>query len=186
MTKTVLDMCCGSRMFCIEKIGRARLERVLDRAKKYTSKPDEWHRKNLAEECDSEFIEAMASALLAVIDAKPLGNIDPASMREYRGVVCGGSWSPNPKQGEYNQVLPIYTVPPAESVAPIETSQDEWIEHTGGSMPAHLNRSDLVYLKTRAKELSLPFFAGKVRWRHFNNRFDIIAYRLALAAAGDK
>ncbi len=57
----------------------------------------------------------MASALLAVLDVKPLGYIDPESMREYRGVLAGGSWSSTPRTGEYNQTMPIYTNPPAAS-----------------------------------------------------------------------
>lgn len=60
--------------------------------------------------------EAMARALLAVLDAKPLGYIDPESMREYRGVMAGGSWSATPRTGEYNQTMPVYTNPPAASL----------------------------------------------------------------------
>lgn len=51
-------------------------------------------------------------------DAAPgeaVGYIDPASMRKYRGVMAGGSWSSTPRGGEYNQTLPIYTTPPAAS-----------------------------------------------------------------------
>lgn len=58
----------------------------------------------------------MARALLAVLDVKPLGYIDPASMRKYRGVMAGGSWSAAPRGGEYNQTMPIYTTAPAASV----------------------------------------------------------------------
>lgn len=40
--------------------------------------------------------------------AQPIGFIDPASLKEYRGKRIGGSWSAEPKDGEYNQTLPIF------------------------------------------------------------------------------
>lgn len=43
------------------------------------------------------------------VAGEPVGYIDPASMRKYRGVMAGGSWSSTPCGGEYNQTLPIYT-----------------------------------------------------------------------------
>ncbi|KAA5937585.1 hypothetical protein F3I27_21865 [Pantoea sp. Bo_2] len=49
---------------------------------------------------------------LAALTAKPIGYIDPATLKEYRGKRAGGSWSAEPKSGEYNQTLPIFTTPP--------------------------------------------------------------------------
>ena len=56
-------------------------------------------------------IKEMALVLLAMMDAKPVGYIDPESLKEYRGHVAGGSWSALPKAGEYNQTMPIYDTP---------------------------------------------------------------------------
>jgi len=57
-------------------------------------------------------------------EQKPIGYIDPASLREYRGVKAGGSWSALPKTGEYNQATPIY-IHPAPAVLPPEIVRDD-------------------------------------------------------------
>ncbi|SPZ52627.1 Uncharacterised protein [Serratia quinivorans] len=63
-------------------------------------------------------------------------------------------------------------------------SSGGWIEHDGDSIPKSLDRNALVYLKTRGKELKFPYPAGIVRWGHFNNDFDIVAYKMAAAPEG--
>ncbi len=63
----------------------------------------------------------IALAELTAPKPEPIGYIDPASLKEYRGVVAGGSWSGKPAGGEYNQTLPIYTVPPVPALNPIKT-----------------------------------------------------------------
>ena len=90
----------------ITTVSRERLEDVLDRAKKYTYKPDEWHRKNLAEACDSEFIEEMALSLLAVMDVKPVGKF---VIGEHDGLY----W---PAFGEETGLISLYTTSPAPSL----------------------------------------------------------------------
>lgn len=42
-----------------------RLEKIAELARKYHYKPDEWHRKNLMNECGADVIERMARELLA-------------------------------------------------------------------------------------------------------------------------
>jgi len=64
---------------------------------------------------DALQLQAM-HATLAALTAKPIGYIDPATLKEYRGKRAGGSWSAEPKSGEYNQTLPIFTTPPVAAL----------------------------------------------------------------------
>lgn len=41
-------------------------------------------------------------------DFVQIGYIDPDSLREYRGRVCGGSWSPQERTFPYSQTMPVY------------------------------------------------------------------------------
>lgn len=59
---------------------------------------------------------ALMEIALAALTAKPIGYIDPATLKEYRGKRAGGSWSAEPKSGEYNQTLPIFTTPPVSAL----------------------------------------------------------------------
>lgn len=72
---------------------------------------------------------ALMEIALAALTAKPIGYIDPATLKEYRGKRAGGSWSADPKSGEYNQTLPIFTMPPV--AAP------EQPHHNGMMMLSH-------------------------------------------------
>ncbi|MEL5392859.1 DUF551 domain-containing protein [Serratia nevei] len=58
--------------------------------------------------------EQIAAELLANREAQPLGFIDPASIKEYRGQRAGGTWSPVQRTiGGLNMTMPIYTATPA-------------------------------------------------------------------------
>lgn len=52
-------------------------------------------------------------------EAQPLGYIDPANLKTYRGVMAGGSWSPVQRTlSGLNLTLPIYlAAPPAPAPA---------------------------------------------------------------------
>ncbi|MGO3395607.1 MAG: hypothetical protein ACTINL_03815 [Serratia proteamaculans] len=73
---------------------------------------------------------------------------------------------------------------PVSQGCKLADSSGGWIEHDGDSIPKTLDRNALVYLKTRGKELKFPYPAGIVRWGHFNNDFDIVAYKMAAAPEG--
>ncbi|MCT2785248.1 ead/Ea22-like family protein [Klebsiella aerogenes] len=56
----------------------------------------------------------------------------------------------------------------------------DWIEHDGKWRPESLGLDELVYLKTRKKELKIPYPAGKVKgWMNTGGDMDVMAYKLA-------
>lgn len=67
---------------------------------------------------------ASQKELAALREQEPIGYIDPDSLREYRGVKSGGSWSDKPKRDEYNQTTPIFAqpVPTAPVAVPEEVA----------------------------------------------------------------
>lgn len=74
--------------------------------------PDEWQ--TWADEIESDLRE-----LLALREkVEPVGYIDPASLKDYRGQKAGGTWSPAPNtSGYHNQILPIFLAAPPAPVA---------------------------------------------------------------------
>ncbi|HIE1448086.1 TPA: DUF551 domain-containing protein [Serratia marcescens] len=87
-----------------------------------------FHRSKLIFPASHEEAAAMASEILANREAQPLGYIDPANLKTYRGVMAGGSWSPVERTlSGLNLTLPIYlATPPAPAVVNPELTRD-WI-----------------------------------------------------------
>lgn len=107
---------------------------------------------------------------LASLQAEPVGYIDPTSLREYRGHVAGGSWSQQPKTGEYNQSLPIYTTPPAPAIEPV-------------SQPYKLNSPAIPDgWQLVPKELTQPMLSAWINTPRYNGEF-AVAYQAMLSAA---
>ena len=71
-----------------------------------------------------------------------------------------------------------------QRIAELESrTNDAWIAHDGLSRPHSLGKNDLVYLKTRTQELSIPYPAGRATgWFHSGGDMDIVAYKPAEAS----
>lgn len=95
-----------------------------------------------------------------------------------------GTWKTPDVAFGWNACRAAMLAQPVSQGCKLADSSGGWIEHDGDSIPKSLDRNALVYLKTRGKELEFPYPAGIVRWVHFNNDFDIVAYKMAAAPEG--
>lgn len=83
-----------------------------------------------------------AEAKLINRDKQPLGYIDPANLKTYRGVMAGGSWSPVQRTlSGLNLTLPIYLAAPPAAPDSVDVFADQVIGTKTKiiRMPAPLN-----------------------------------------------
>lgn len=87
---------------------------------------------------DTNAVYNMALITKQVIDATPLGYVDPAVLKTYRGQRTGGMFSPEKRTGEKNQVMPVFIVPP---VIQEQHADDIAIDAFSAEMKAKMGRS---------------------------------------------